>query len=65
MSQGASSSNGYTQNVDQGDNMQGINQDDIESMTVLKGSTAAALYGSRAVNGAIIITTKSGSKIVA
>ncbi|WP_431295316.1 SusC/RagA family TonB-linked outer membrane protein [Pedobacter sp. P26] len=62
MSQGASSSNGYTQNVDQGDNMQGINQDDIESMTVLKGSTAAALYGSRAVNGAIIITTKSGSK---
>lgn len=62
MSQGASSSNGYTQNVDQGDNLQGINQDDIESMTVLKGSTAAALYGSRAVNGAIIITTKSGSK---
>ncbi len=62
MSQGASATNGYTQQVDQGDNLQGINQDDIESMTVLKGSTAAALYGSRAVNGAIIITTKSGSK---
>lgn len=62
MSQGASSNNGYTQNTDQGDNLQGINQDDIESMTVLKGSTAAALYGSRAVNGAIIITTKSGAK---
>ncbi len=62
MSQGASSTNGYTQTIDQGDNLQGINQDDIESMTVLKGSTAAALYGSRAVNGAIIITTKSGAK---
>ncbi|MDP9079913.1 MAG: SusC/RagA family TonB-linked outer membrane protein [Bacteroidota bacterium] len=62
MSQGASSNNGYTQNTDQGDNLQGINQDDIESMTILKGSTAAALYGSRAVNGAIIITTKTGAK---
>ena len=62
MSQGAVSTNGNAGNTDQGDNMQGINQDDIESMTVLKGSTAAALYGSRAVNGAIIITTKSGSK---
>ncbi|OCX53014.1 hypothetical protein BEL04_01480 [Mucilaginibacter sp. PPCGB 2223] len=62
MSQGASSTNGYTQSIDQGDNLQGINQDDIETMTVLKGSTAAALYGSRAVNGAIIITTKSGAK---
>lgn len=48
--------------IDQGDNLQQINQDDIESMTVLKGSTAAALYGSRASNGAIIITTKSGTK---
>ena len=47
---------------DRGDNLQNINPDDIESMTVLKGSTAAALYGSRAANGAIIITTKSGNK---
>ncbi|HCZ37159.1 MAG TPA: SusC/RagA family TonB-linked outer membrane protein [Cytophagales bacterium] len=47
---------------DRGDNLQNINPDDIESMTVLKGATAAALYGSRAANGAIIITTKSGSK---
>ncbi|MDB5011342.1 MAG: TonB-dependent receptor, partial [Mucilaginibacter sp.] len=62
MSQSASSTNGYTQQVDLGDNLQGINPDDIESMTVLKGSTAAALYGSRAGNGAIIITTKTGSK---
>lgn len=62
MSQGAVSTNGNAGNTDQGDNMQGINPDDIESMTVLKGSTAAALYGSRAVNGAIIITTKAGAK---
>ncbi len=47
---------------DRGDNMSNINPDDIESMTVLKGATAAALYGSRASNGAIIITTKSGAK---
>ncbi|MCG8580415.1 MAG: SusC/RagA family TonB-linked outer membrane protein, partial [Bacteroidales bacterium] len=39
-----------------------INPDDIESVTVLKGPNAAALYGSRAQNGAIIITTKSGTK---
>ena len=37
-----------------------INPDDIESMTVLKGPNAAALYGSRAANGVILITTKSG-----
>lgn len=38
-----------------------INPEDIESMTVLKGAAAAALYGSDASNGAIIITTKKGS----
>jgi TonB-linked SusC/RagA family outer membrane protein len=37
-----------------------INQEDVESMSVLKGPAAAALYGSRASNGAIIITTKKG-----
>ncbi|WP_421920294.1 SusC/RagA family TonB-linked outer membrane protein [Marinifilum sp.] len=37
-----------------------INPNDIESMSVLKGGAAAALYGSRASNGVIIITTKSG-----
>ncbi|MCF2491380.1 SusC/RagA family TonB-linked outer membrane protein [Dyadobacter sp. CY347] len=47
---------------DGGDGLQSINQDDIESMTVLKGAAAAALYGFRAKDGAIIITTKSGSK---
>lgn len=39
-----------------------INPEDIESITVLKGPTAAALYGSRASNGAVVITTKSGRK---
>ncbi|MBR1689080.1 MAG: SusC/RagA family TonB-linked outer membrane protein [Prevotella sp.] len=39
-----------------------VNPDDIESMTVLKGAAATALYGSRAANGAIIITTKTGKK---
>lgn len=47
---------------DAGDGLQSINQDDIESMTVLKGAAAAALYGFRAKDGAIIITTKSGSR---
>lgn len=47
--------------VDFGDGASDINPDDIESITVLKGAAATALYGSRAGNGAIIITTKSGS----
>lgn len=46
--------------TDTGDGLQSINPDDIESMTVLKGAAAAALYGFRAKDGAIIITTKSG-----
>jgi TonB-linked SusC/RagA family outer membrane protein len=47
-------------NSDTGDGLQSINPDDIESMTVLKGAAAAALYGFRAKDGAIIITTKAG-----
>ncbi len=43
-----------------GDNISSLNSEDIEEITVLKGATAAALYGSRAKNGAILITTKSG-----
>ena len=39
-----------------------INPNDIESMTVLKGAAATALYGSRAANGVIVITTKGGKK---
>lgn len=50
-----------------GDNVMGsgvsnLNQDDIESMTILKGAAATALYGSRAANGVILVTTKNGSK---
>ena len=45
---------------DGGDGLSSINPDDIESMTVLKGATAAALYGSRAKDGVIMITTKKG-----
>ena len=44
---------------DGGDGLSSINPDDIESMTVLKGATAGALYGSRAKDGVIMITTKS------
>jgi len=46
--------------IDYGNTAQDINPADIESVSVLKGPNAAALYGSRAANGAIIITTKSG-----
>jgi len=48
--------------IDFGNNINDINPDDIESITVLKGAGATALYGSRASNGALIITTKSGTK---
>jgi len=45
---------------DGGDDISTLNPDDIESLSVLKGSSAAALYGSLASNGVIMITTKSG-----
>lgn len=48
--------------VDFGNRGNDINPDDIESISILKGPAAAALYGSRASNGAIIITTKSGRR---
>lgn len=46
--------------IDYGDGLTGINPDDIESISVLKGNAAAALYGSRASNGVMLVTTKSG-----
>ncbi len=46
--------------ADEGDGTSSINPDDIETISVLKGANAAALYGSRASNGVILITTKSG-----
>ncbi len=48
--------------VDYGNRGNDINPEDIESVTVLKGPAAAALYGSRASNGALVITTKTGKK---
>jgi len=47
---------------DAGDGIQMINPDEIETMSVLKGGNAAALYGARASAGVILITTKKGSK---
>jgi TonB-linked SusC/RagA family outer membrane protein len=47
---------------DYGNMAQDINPDDIASISVLKGANAAALYGSRAANGVILITTKKGEK---
>ena len=49
------------QRVDYGNAAQDLNPDDIESISVLKGANAAALYGSRASNGVILITTKKGA----
>ena len=46
--------------VDYGNAAASINPDDIESINVLKGPSAAALYGSRGANGVVLITTKSG-----
>jgi len=47
--------------VDYGNAAQDLNPDDIQSISVLKGANAAALYGSRASNGVILITTKKGA----
>ena len=49
--------------VDFGNGASDINPDDIESVTVLKGAAATALYGSAAGNGAIVITTKGGGNV--
>lgn len=48
--------------IDMGDGLNNINPDDIESIQVLKGAAASALYGYRGGNGAILITTKTGKK---
>lgn len=46
-----------------GNGLSDINPEDIESMSVLKGASAAALYGSRAGNGVILITTKKEQNV--
>jgi TonB-linked SusC/RagA family outer membrane protein len=48
--------------IQSSDGASNINPDDIESMTVLRGASAAALYGSQAANGVIVMTTKKGKK---
>ena len=48
-------------NRDGGDGISNLNAEDIESVSILKGAPAAALYGSQAANGVILITTKRGS----
>ena len=50
---------GQVNSTDGGDGFSSLNADDIETMTVLKGATASALYGSRAKDGVIMITTKN------
>ncbi len=53
---------GADNRVDYGNAISDLNSEDIESVSVLKGPSAAALYGSRAGNGVVLITTKSGRK---
>ncbi len=53
-------SQGSTEGVTQQSRLNDINPDDIESIQILKGASAAALWGSRAANGVILIRTKSG-----
>lgn len=54
-----SGKNQYTEGYDYGDVLSSIDPNDIENISVLKGASAAALYGSQASNGVILITTKS------
>lgn len=62
ISGGSRGTAGSSGGIDYGNGMSDINPDDIETMSVLKGANASALYGSRAANGVIVITTKKGSK---
>lgn len=50
----------FAYGADGGDGISNINPDDIESISVLKGASASALYGSAAANGVVLITTKKG-----
>jgi len=58
-----SNNNGYwSQTRIQSNGILDINPDDIESLTVLKGASASAVYGADATNGVVVITTKKGTK---
>ncbi|MGL4346834.1 MAG: SusC/RagA family TonB-linked outer membrane protein [Chitinophagaceae bacterium] len=52
----------FSDGVDYGNQLKNLNPDDFENITVLKGAAATALYGSRGLNGAIVITSKKGTK---
>ena len=56
------SADGLNSGYDFGNGANAVNPDDVESMTILKSAAATALYGSRAANGVVMITTKSGRK---
>ena len=56
------SSDGLNSGYDFGNGANAVNPDDVDNMTILKGAAATALYGSRAANGVILITTKSGKQ---
>ncbi len=58
---GASNNDFWNPSMDMGNGLGDLNPEDIASLSVLKGASAAALYGSRAGNGVILITTKTGS----
>ncbi len=60
MTNNSSSSSSLDQAYDFGNAANLVNPDDVESITILKGASATALYGSRASNGVILITTKDG-----
>lgn len=56
------SQNNWGGNKDFGNQLANLNMDDFESISVLKGAAAATLYGSRGLNGAIVVSTKKGVK---
>ena len=62
MANNKTSQPGMWDGTDGGDGMSQINPDDIESISILKGSNAAALYGSQGANGVVVITTKKGKQ---
>lgn len=59
---GAGNNDYWNPSLDMGNGLSDINAEDIASVSILKGPSAAALYGSRAGNGVILITTKTGRK---
>ena len=59
---GGNNITGSNGGVSQGSRLNDINPSDIESVNVLKGASAASLYGSRAANGVVVITTKKGKR---